>query len=139
MADSPVGRKSSWPIVQLADCPVGRVSSWSSVQIAESRHSEQLAQLAKIGRVQLDEEPVSRQTTEQTGGGEACSGVLIVDFWTFELCFSRHPKFWIFSRCRQSPIKNCKKFPKLLKLSIRALNLCKMSYMLKFFPQSSNR
>ena len=42
-------RVSSWPIVQLAGCfcPAGRVFSWSSVQIAESRHSEQLTQLAK--------------------------------------------------------------------------------------------
>ena len=41
------------------------------------------------------------------------------------------------NRCRQSPIKNCKTFPKLLKLSIRALNLYTMSYMLEIFPQAS--
>ena len=81
----------------------------------------------------------SRQAKELTGGGEACSGVLIIDFWTFELRVSRHAKFWIFCRCRQSPIKNCKKFSKLLKLSIRALNLYTMSYMLENFPQVSPR
>ena len=43
------------------------------------------------------------------------------------------------NRCRQSPIKNCKTFPKLLKLSIRALNLYTMSYMLEIFPQASPR
>ena len=46
--ECPVCRLSTWPIVQLAECPAGRVSSWSSVQIAESRHSEQLAELAEI-------------------------------------------------------------------------------------------
>ena len=64
--------------------------------------------IGQNGRCAVGRGPVSRQAKEQTGGREASSRVLIVDFWTFELSFSRHSKFWIISRCRQPPIKNCR-------------------------------